>query len=140
MCASPLLVYKSLIGELRIVKGGKLGHRADFHAQTGRHANAVQLFNAPDIHDMAGREQLLSHGRQQIGASGKNLDVAAVAGQMADGFLNVARTQEFENRQAQSSPPTFPPWPGRRAGPSSCRSGPCPLNQSDPPSPPTVSG
>src|SRR5581483_2353487 len=116
--------------KLRMLDVGKRGKCANLNGVSVLRTNSLQAGNMADIEQIFRLEELLPHGRNEIGAASNHTDVTNVFSEIADRVFDGARPEQLKGGQAQSSPPT---GASRRAGSSGCRSGPLPRNQSDPP-------
>src|SRR5437667_7445161 len=96
----------------------------------GKGANSFQGSDMTQVQHMLRLEQLLAHRGNQVRAPRENADRRILAHKV-DRLVDIPRSQKFELRKTQSSPPASAA--SRREGSSGCRSGPLPRNQSEPP-------
>src|SRR5262249_19696064 len=106
-----------------------------FHSEAGNHFDLAQFFDAANVEHEFRLVKLLPHRGQQVGAASHDLYAPGVAVELTQSLLHGGGSKQFETRQAQSSPPVSAAGTAelRRAGSSSCRAGPLPLNHRAPP-------
>ena len=84
-----------------------------------------------EIEHKIGLKQFLPHRRNQVGAASEHANVSGVLGQTHRKLHQAVRGRSSLNCGRLN--PHLRAGASRRAGSSGCRSGPLPLNQSDPP-------
>src|ERR1700737_2579087 len=95
------------------------GKSADFNSFSRGCLNRVQSFKATDIHQVRGSEELLLHGRDDVGAAGNDLEVTAVSRQKLHRLADASRPKQLKGRETHcSSPVSIGPAELRRAGSS----------------------
>src|SRR5215471_17163113 len=108
------------------------GRKGAYGDAVGIATDSLKFRNMAKVEHELGFEQLLPHGWNKVGPARQDSNVVAVLCEIADRLFELTRAQQFELREAQSSPPAIAAV-SRLDGSSSCRIGPFPLNQSDPP-------
>ena len=120
-----------LAKESGLLDFAKCSQGTDFDAFASTGMNSFELWQTADVNQRLRLEQLLPHGWDQIRTACEHAYCLGLLPKQTNGFLHASRTEQFEFRETQSAPPSA--TVSRRAGSSGWRSGPLPLNHSEPP-------